>query len=176
MFPFSFKELLQSITCTKEATVKFIQTNSILKPSINCPGPLVDGRWVYGCGKPMQLKSTNGSKDGYVWRCHKVHKIMKNSITYTVKDVKLSIRHHSWLVDTKLELQIVLELIYLWSQGFSQNEIIHELKISNKTVTEWTNFLRESCIYSVMEKSSSICGNGIKVEIDESKFGKCEYH
>ena len=146
------------------------------RTSINCPGPLVDGRWVYGCGKPMQLKRTNDSKDSYVWRCCKVHKIVKNSITYTVKDVKLSIRHHSWLVDTKLELQIVLELIYLWSQGFSQNEIIHELKISNKTVTEWTNFLRESCIYSVMEKSSSIGGNGIEVEIDESKFGKCKYH
>ena len=153
-----------------------MQTNSILKTSINCPGPLVDGRRVCGCGKPMQLKRTNNSKDSYVWRCRKVHKIVKNCITYTVKDVKLSIWHHSWLVDTKLELQIVLELIYLWSQGFSQNEIIHELKISYKTVTEWTNFLRESCIYSVMEKSSSIGGNGIKVEIDESKFGKCKYH
>ena len=102
-----------------------MQTNSILKTSINCPGPLVDGRRVYSCGKPMQLKRTKDSKDSYVWRCCKVHKIIKNCITYTVKDVKLSIRHHSWLVDTKLELQIVLELIYLWLQGFSQNEIIH---------------------------------------------------
>ena len=58
MFPFSFKELLRSVTCTKEATVKFMQTNSILKTSINCPGPLVDGQRVYGCGKPMQLKRT----------------------------------------------------------------------------------------------------------------------
>ena len=88
-FSFSFKELLQSITCTKEATVKFMLTNSIT--SINYPGPLVNGRRVYGCGKPMQLKRTNDSKDGYVWRCRKVHKIVKNCITYTVKDAKLSI-------------------------------------------------------------------------------------
>ena len=69
-----------------------------------------------------------------------MHKIFGPKSTYTVKDVKLSIRHQSWLVDAKLSLELILELIYLWSQGFSQGEIIHELKLSNKTVTEWTNF------------------------------------
>ena len=134
------------------------------------------GKRLHGCGHPMQLKKTNDSKDRYVWRCRKIHKIIKNSVSYTVKDVKVSIRHHSWLVDTKLELEIVLEFIYLLSQGFSASEIKHELKISNKTITEWTLFLRESCIYSVMENSSAIGGNGIEVEIDESKFGKWKYH
>ena len=161
----------------KEANFNFMQSNSILKASINCPGLLVDGQHLYPwLWQTYAVKKTDDSKDGYVWRCCRVHKIVKNSITYTVKDVKLSIQHHSWLLDMKLELRIVLELIYLWSQGFSQSEIIYELKSSNKTVTEWTQFLRESCIYSVMEKSSSIGGNGIKVEIDESKFGKCKYH
>lgn len=153
-----------------------MQTQSILKTSLDCPGPLVNGKRLHGCGRPMQLKKTNDSKDGYVWRCRKIHKIIKDNNTYTVKDVKLTIRHHSWLVDTKLELEIVLELIYLWSQGFSPSEIKHELKVSNKTVTEWTNFFRESCIYSVMENSAAIGGNGIEVEIDESKFGKRKYH
>ena len=153
-----------------------MQRKSILKTSLNCPGPLTGGKRLHGCGHPMQLKKTNDSKDGFVWRCRKLHKILKNNVTYTVKDVKVSIRHHSWLVDTKLELEIVLEFIYLWSQGFSASEIKHELKISNKTITEWTHFLRESCIYSVMENSSAIGGNGIEVEIDESKFGKRKYH
>ena len=89
-----------------------------------------------------------------------------------MKDVKLSIRHHSWIVDAKLSLEIILELIYLWSQGFSQGEIVHELKLSNKTVTEWTNFFRESCISAVIDNSTPIGGNRIEVEIDESKFGK----
>ena len=69
-----------------------------------------------------------------------------------------------------------MELIYLWSQGFSQGEILHELKLSNKTVTEWTNFFRESCISAVIDNSTQIGGNGIEVEIDESKFGKWKYH
>ena len=108
----------------------------------------IDGKRSHGCGKPMQMKKSNDSKDTYVWRCRKVHKIFGPKSTYTVKDVKLSIRHQSWLVDAKLSLELILELIYLWSQGFSQGEIIHELKLSNKTVTEWTNFFQESCIWA----------------------------
>ena len=73
-----------------------------------------------------------------------------------------------------MSLEIILELIYLWSQGFSQGEIVHELKLSNKTVTEWTNFF--SCISAVIDNSTPIGGNGIELEIDESKFGKRKYH
>ena len=105
-----------------------------------------------------------------------MHKIHHAGHTYTVKDVKLSIRHLSWLVDSKIPLEIVLELIYLWSQGFSHSEIIHELKLSKKTVTEWSHFFREACICSVMDRSEAIGGNGVEVEIDESKFGKRKYH
>ena len=149
-----------------------MQKQGILRSSVNCPGPLVNGSRLHGCGKPMQLKKTNDSKDTYVWRCRKIHKVIRNNGTYTVKDVKLSIRHHSWIVDAKLPLEIILELIYLWSQGFSQGEIMHELKLSNKTVTEWTNFFRESCISAVIDNSTPIGGNSIEVEIDKSKFGK----
>ena len=149
-----------------------MQKQGILKSSVNCPGPLVQGKRLYGCGKPMQMKKTNDSMDSFVWRCRKVHKVIRNNIAYIAKDVKLSIGHHSWLVDSKITLEIVLELIYLWSQGFTQAEIIHELKVSNKTVTEWTNFFRESCISTVLHNSTAIGGNGIEVEIDEARLEK----
>ena len=169
---YSFKQLLRNVTSSKETTIQFMQKEGILQSSVNCPGPLVNGSRLHGCGKPMQLKKTNDSKDTYVWRCRKIHKVIRSNGIYTVKDVKLSIRHHSWIVDAKLSLEIILELIYLWSQGFSQGEIVHELKLSNKTVTEWMNFFRESCISAVIDNSTPIGGNGIEVEIDESKFGK----
>ena len=173
---YSFKQLLRNVTSSKETTIQFMQKEGILQSSVNCPGPLVNGSRLHGCGKPMQLKKTNDSKDTYVWRCCKIHKVIRSNGIYTVKDVKLSIRHHSWIVDAKLSLEIILELIYLWSQGFSQGEIVHELKLSNKTVTEWMNFFRESCISAVIDNSTPIGGNGIEVEIDESKFGKRKYH
>jgi len=128
-----------------------------------------------GCDQPMLLKKTNDSKDQLQWRCRKVHKVIKNNMTFTVKDVKVSIRHNSWLVDCKLKLELVVELIYLWSQGFTHTEVMHELKLSKKTVTEWFLFMREARIHAVMENSEQIGGNGIEVEIDESKFGKPKY-
>ena len=69
----------------------------------------------------------------------------------------------SWLVDVKIPLTSVIEVMYLWSQGFTINEIIHELKLSCKTVIEWSIFFRESCFTVMIEHSQPIGGNGIKV-------------
>ena len=88
----------------------------------------------------------------------------------------MSIREGSWIKDAKLSIENIVELIYLWSQGFSNKEIEHELKLSNKTIVEWTIFFRE-CITSIMLKHSEpIGGKGVEVEIDESKFGKRKYY
>ena len=164
------------ITNCKESTVNFMRKNGILQNCIACPGPLLAGQCQGGCGKEMQLKVTNYSKDKFQWCCRKAHTLHKDYGSYKVKDIKLSIHHQSWLVDSKLSLETVLEFVYLWSQGFTHSEVMHELKLSKRTVTEWFMFFRECCIYSVMEQSEQIGGNGVEVEIDESKFGKRKYH
>ena len=41
---------------------------------------------------------------------------------------------------------------------------------------EWTNFFRECCLTIMLENSEKIGGNGVEVEIDESKFGKRKYY
>ena len=82
----------------------------------------------------------------------------------------------SWLVDTKITLPTVVELMYLWAQGFSVSEIMHELKVSKRTAVEWTLFFQECCFTKMIEDSEQIEGPGIEVEIDESKFGKCKYY
>ena len=92
------------------------------------------------------------------------------------KDIKLTIQHQSWLIDAKISLESVLELTYLWSQGFTLTEIINKLKLSKRTVIEWSAFFWETCLTIMLETSQQIGGNGVEVEIDESKFGKCKYH
>ena len=82
------------------------------------------------CGQYMVLKKINDSKDGQTWRCRKQHSVVKGDLKYNVKDVKLTIRHESWLVDSKVKL--ITELIYLWLQGFTVDEIMHELGLSKK--------------------------------------------
>ena len=148
--------------------------HGILQSSVRCPGPLISGKCQGGCSKEMILKVTNNSKDKFQWCCCTAHNAHRNGLNYKVKDVKLIIHHNSWLVDSKLPLETILEFVYLWSQGFTHAEVMHELKLSKKTVTEWFMFFRESCIFSVMEQSEQIGGNG--VEIDKSKFGKRKYH
>ena len=54
--------------------------------------------------------------------------------------------------------------------------MIHELKVSKKTIIEWCHFLRECCTSIVLDYSTPIGGPGVEVEIDESKFGKRKYH
>ena len=53
---------------------------------------------------------------------------------------------------------------------------MHELRLTNKTVIEWSTFLRECCVSTIIDASEAIGGNGVEVEIDESKFGKRKYH
>ena len=173
---FSFKRILTEINFLKETTVNFMKEHSVLKSSLICPRPCISGKRMNCCGKHMKIKVTNDNKDKFMWCCRKVHWSEKNNKKYVTKDVKLSIRHQSWLVDTKLTLETVLELIYLWSQSFSIKEIIHELKISNKTAVEWCTFFRECCISTIIDNSQAIGSNGIEVEIDESKFGKRKYY
>ena len=62
----------------------------------------------------MELKLTNDNRDKYMWRCRKVHRVVIQDNTYKCKDVKLSISHNSWLVDSKLKLEIILVFMYLW--------------------------------------------------------------
>ena len=73
-------------------------------------------------------------------------------------------------MDAKLALETVLEMAYLIAHSFSLNEIMHTLKISNKTVIEWSTFCR-GCCSRIIDNSSPI---GIEVEIGKSKFAKCK--
>ena len=168
--------MLNEITSCPQKSVAFLQRQGVLLQSVKCPGPCFDGGRPDACGNFMALKYTNDTRDGIIWRCRKKHQSWREGKKYTTKDVKLTVRHRSWLVDTKIPLASVIEMMYLWSQAFSIEEIIHELKLSRKTVIEWTIFFRESCFTVMIESSEAIGGNGVEVEIDESKFGRRKYY
>ena len=78
--------------------------------------------------------------------------------------------------DSNQSLEVITELVYLWSQRLSNSAIEHELKLSHRTVIEWSAYLRDVCNYTVLEESEQIGGEGVHVEINESKFGKRKYY
>ena len=47
----------------------------------------------------MLLKEVKDRKDNMTWRCHKVHHVKNEGKNYTVKNVKVSIRENSWILD-----------------------------------------------------------------------------
>ena len=167
---------MRNVTDSTDHAIDFLQKHGVIEKSILCPGPLINGYRSSTCNHDMVTKITKDRKDGILWRCRKTHKVLKKEKMYCVKDVKLSIRYNTWLSDAKLPLEIVIELMYLWANGFDQDEIRNELNISNKTLIEWTYYFREAVTLNVMESSEQIGGNGVEVEIDESKFGKRKYY
>lgn len=173
---YSFKRVLRDITAKKDDCIAFLQSKHVIAKKMWCPGPLYKGKRQGNCGYPMVLKKIKDRKDGVTWRCRKVHEIIDEEKKYKVKDVKISIRDSTWLQNSNLTLEEIVELIYLWTQNFSLLEIEHELGISKKTLIEWTIYFRDVCTCVALRNSEPIGGEGVQVEIDESKFGKRKYN
>ena len=68
-----------------------------------------------------------------------------------------------------------LHFVYLWLCGDTTTSIRSKLRWSEKTIQQWTLYLREVCMIRCLEEMQPIGGPGIEVQIDESKFGKCKY-
>ena len=99
------------------------------------------------CNQYMQLKAVKDRKDGLTWRCRKKHKIIDGNKVYTVCDIKVSTHQYSWMEDSNLTLEDIVEIIYLLSQHHNLATIEHELKISKKTLIEWFMYIR-GCLYN----------------------------
>ena len=173
---YSFKKVLREVTSTKGSCIEFLQMHGVIPKTLTCPGPLYKGKRMQNCGHEMLLKHVKDRKDGVTWRCRKVHEIQDKHKVFKVKDVKVSIREGTWLADSNLTLEEILELIYLWTQNFTLAEIEHELGISKKTLIEWTIYFRDVCTCIALRQSEPIGGERVQVEIDESKFGKRKYN
>ena len=55
------------------------------------------------------------------------------------------------------------------------SQIAEDLDLSNHTVVDWLNFIRDVCAQYFLDHPIEIGGLGIAVEIDESKFGRRKY-
>ena len=103
--------------------------------------------------------------DGYFWECSD-KKCCK----------KVSIRSGSWFHGYNLTLKQILCITYFWIYKVDQEFVKQELSISNQKIVNWYNYCREVCV-SIPEKDSELIGGeGVVVEIDESKFRKRKYH
>jgi transposase-like protein len=88
----------------------------------------------------------------------------------------VSLFAHSFFARSRLKLNETLELAYYWLCGSSYNAALTMTGHSSPTVTEYYRFFRELVSSSLEDTDICIGGEGIIVEIDESKFGRRKYN
>lgn len=140
---------LYDIVKNKENAIRFLQDAGILNRYKLCQN-----------NHEMVLTITDKRER---WRCGKGN--CRNDI---------SLKSGSWLENTNLTYTEVVLFIYCWSfELTSINFCQRELSIlSNATIVDWNNYLREVCANSLLQNPLVIGGPGLHVEIDESLFTK----
>ena len=89
----------------------------------------------------------------------------------------ISVRSGSLFERSHLNLDTLMFLLYMWSDEYSHEKVIRELKLNKNTVVSWYKSFRDLCIDFVCSDENAIGGiddDGypIDVEIDESLFFK----
>ena len=83
----------------------------------------------------------------------------------------------TWFERAHLDNETNLKFVRLFLQkAFSYEFVRLELKLTDKTISDWSSFCREVIIDWIVRHTKKIGGPGLTVEIDESKFGKRKYN
>jgi hypothetical protein len=77
---------------------------------------------------------------------------------------------------TKLPVHKILFLAYHWLAGGTRDYMCIVGGFAKQTVTDFFGHLRQLAADSLEEHDCIIGGEGIRVELDESKFGKRKYN
>ncbi|KAL7631685.1 UNVERIFIED_CONTAM: hypothetical protein RMT77_018009 [Armadillidium vulgare] len=96
---------------------------------------------------------------------------------FPCKTIKLSVRKGNWLEHSKRKLCDIILFIFLWSWELTSIDFCkNELGFSNHTTIVYNNHLREVCAFSLLSEDTSIGGEGLTVEVDETYFSKRKNH
>ena len=117
----------------------------------------------------MNLITDSKVSDGKRWYC----RVRKGPHSH---EHRLTIRTDTFFSKSNMTLEEIVQFIYLWVHGNSQDTIAHELGTSSNTDVDWASFCREVCEETLMRRSEKIGGKDVVVEIDESKFAKRKYN
>lgn len=151
----NYKKLLKEIIFNKDATISWIMERGLIAKERFCPT----------CSSAMKMVPSSDRSDGCKWQC---------CLDRHKKEV--SLRKGSWFEKSNFTLEEILEFTYLWCQGMEQSSIRKEVGCSRQSAVDWDMFCRETCEVLIYDESKPIGGEGKRVQIDESKFGKRKYH
>ncbi len=128
------------------------------------------------CDGQMELKETPSKTDGLRWKCS--NRVPVGNSKYKTKPCSgtRSARYNTWFYNSKLTVSEILLFTYHWWFQTPMNYLRQEYHFSDHTLVDWSNYCREVAIDVVITNSEKIGGEGVIVEIDESKFGKSIFY
>lgn len=81
------------------------------------------------------------------------------------------LRSGTWLANSTIPLETVVHFIFFWTiENTSIKFCDTQLNMSKNTTVDWSNYMREVCVFAVEKQSTCIGGEGRIVEIDESLY------
>jgi hypothetical protein len=105
--------------------------------------------------------------------------LKKKPFLFRCKDCRkaFSMLANTFFSGTKLPVNDILLFAYLWLLKTPIQSIMMQIGgMSSETAANWNSFLYELVAWDMETMECKIGGEGIVVEIDESKFGKRKYH
>jgi transposase-like protein len=109
----------------------------------------------------MILIKNRARADGFFFRCFFCNKTR-------------SIRHGSLIERSKLSLQEFIWILYFWATKTSMTQICIHLNLSEPTVIDWLNIIREICSWRLLQLNEQVGGEGKIVQVDESLLYKAK--
>ena len=165
---------LTKLTENENKTINFCRSFGLFPNEIRCPNCNILLEKLY------HFKNRNATTFRYQCNrrlCHR--KGIKNSVT---------LRANTCFNEARISIQKSLFMTYCFVYQISYSDTIREktitsdeagklIQTSRETVCDYKRYCHDMCFNIVSELSSDqIGGNGLTVEIDESKFGKTKYH
>ena len=122
--------------------VTYFQERGVLCQAVTCET----------CRREMRKQAYSEDIDGYCFRCPTCKR-------------RRSIRHNSFLQKSKLELKTFAAILFFHHAETLQKHVAELVGISEQTLVDYSNFIREQCGSLLENETEMLGGPGVRVQV-----------
>jgi transposase-like protein len=128
-------------------TIDWLRQQGLLAARMDCPN----------CMVAMAERDLSIAVDQRCWRCG--NRGCRK---------RINIRAGSFFGESRLTLAQITSVIYMWSIELTSWQIEQHTRVSQPTVVQWLQYLRDECSWDLVQNPRPIGGVGHIVAVDES--------